>query len=205
MDLLCPNDNTPMSRVTVEAHYGTPITLEQCRTCGGIWFDQFELYSAKPAQAEKIELLDSEILACPVPLAGSSLRCPRDASLLSRFSDVNFPKEITVARCPACGGFWLNRGEFAKYQQARERVRQAPPEEEAKLQQEIKALISEYKEGKSPDTLGKLGQFLSAEVEGSPLNPSAPQPHPTQAQRTFETVMNVVMFLLRLLAFRGSF
>jgi hypothetical protein len=36
----CPNDNTEMYQVKIEGHYSRPILLEQCKECGGIWFDE---------------------------------------------------------------------------------------------------------------------------------------------------------------------
>ena len=199
--MLCPNDGTEMHPVRVESHYGQPVILEQCRLCGGIWFDQFELYSVRPGQAQKIELLDSDILACPVCFENSEFVCPCDGFVLLPFSDINFPKEISVARCPECSGFWLNRGEFTRYQELRgvQRQRENMPQEEQKLREEVRALLAEYEAGKSPETLKKLGAFLSREID-----PSDPvESLPPEARRTFETVMNALMLLLRVFAFRG--
>lgn len=202
--ILCPNDNTEMRQVTAESHYGGPVILDQCPTCGGIWFDQFELYSAKTGQAEKIEMLDKEILTRLDQVIESPFRCPHDRTQLIRFSDVNFPKEITVARCPACSGFWLNRGEFTKYQKARHNkgTRAKSSEVDLNLQKQIRELVEEYKDGRPPNTLGKLGKFLSSEMDpltGKPLEPESMSP---EAQRTFDTVMNAIMLLVRLFAFR---
>ena len=59
--MICPNDNIEMHQVRIESYYGQPIFLEQCENCGGIWFDESELYRAKQGEANKIELLDPEI------------------------------------------------------------------------------------------------------------------------------------------------
>ena len=47
----CPNDSTEMCQVKIEGHYGQPILLEQCKECGGIWFDEMELFSARHGEA----------------------------------------------------------------------------------------------------------------------------------------------------------
>ena len=76
--MFCPNENIEMHQVRIESHYGQPIILEQCNKCGGIWFDESELFRAKQGEAEEIELLDSEILRNPSKIEKSVLICPRD-------------------------------------------------------------------------------------------------------------------------------
>ena len=58
----CPNDNTPMHQVQITANYGQPLFLDQCDCCGGIWFDESELYRARQGEADKVDLLDTYIL-----------------------------------------------------------------------------------------------------------------------------------------------
>jgi Zn-finger nucleic acid-binding protein len=204
--VICPNDHVEMQQVRVESHYGLPVILEQCKSCGGIWFDQFELYSIKSAQAEKIELLDSEILSCPAQVASSNLVCPRDQNTLIQFSDINFPKEIIVERCPQCNGFWLNRGEFTRYQKIRQglqRSKETSPEQEQRFKEDIRKILSENREGGYSDVLLKLGRFFSTEVYPLSQRPLEPETMAPGGQRAFDTIMNILTLILRVFVFKG--
>ena len=112
--MIYPNDNTQMRQVKIQSHYGQPIILEQCSQCGGIWFDESELFRAKQGESDKIELLDTEILRAPANIEGLARNCPRDKAQLFQFKDRYFPKGIILERCPSCKGVWLNRGAFTR-------------------------------------------------------------------------------------------
>lgn len=105
--MLCPNDNVDMGLVKVESHYGSPITVDQCKQCGGIWFDEMELHQIKQGEAHRVEELDAEKFLAVTSLSNKELRCPRGGETLIRFEDVNFPRELAIERCPACRGFWF--------------------------------------------------------------------------------------------------
>ncbi len=70
------NENTEMYQVKTEGHCGQPILLEQSKECGGIWFDEMELFGARHGEAERIEVLDSKSLRTPTNIERRVLRCP---------------------------------------------------------------------------------------------------------------------------------
>jgi Zn-finger nucleic acid-binding protein len=144
--MLCPNDRTEMHEVKIVSHYGRPIIVDQCEGCGGIWFDESELFRAKQGEAEKIDVLNTEILRAPSTIENSSLICPRDQTAMNRFTDKYFPQDIVLVRCPSCHGFWLNRGTFTKYQQFRQKLmpKKKSPQDE-RLEKSIAPLIVSYK------------------------------------------------------------
>jgi len=164
--MLCPNDRTQTHQVKIVGHYGEPIIVDQCEQCGGIWFDESELFRAKQGEAEKIEVLDTATLRTPSTIDHPSLICPRDDSAMHRFTDKYFPQDIVLVRCPSCHGIWLNRGIFTKYQQFRQGLMPAKksPQDE-KLKENIAQLVAAYEGGRSTDTLSKLGEFLSTPVD----------------------------------------
>jgi Zn-finger nucleic acid-binding protein len=165
--MLCPNDSTEMRQVKTVGHYGGPIIIDQCEKCGGIWFDESELFRAKQGEAEKIEMLDTEILRAPSKFENSPLICPRDKAAMHRFTDKYFPQDIVLVRCPLCHGIWLNRGMFTKYQQFRQelmRPKKKSPQDEG-MKESIAQLIASYESGRSTETLRKLGDFLSTPIE----------------------------------------
>jgi len=175
--VLCPNDNSEMRQVKIVSHYGGPIFVDQCEKCGGIWFDEAKLFRAKQGEAEKIEMLDAEILRAPSTIENSTLFCPRGGAAMHRFTDRYFPQDIVLVRCPLCHGSWLNRGIFTKYQQFRQRLMQPKkksPQDE-KPEKTVAYLVKSYESGHSPEALGRLREFLSISVgrtENSDYSPN---------------------------------
>jgi Zn-finger nucleic acid-binding protein len=165
----CPNDNNEMHQVQITANYGLPLFLNQCDICGGIWFDASGLYRAKQGEAEKIDLVDTYILTASTPVENKIHLCPIDGAQLSRFTDANFPRDIFVERCPSCNGFWLNRGEFTKFQHARQALltQKEPTEEDKKLQAQIQSILADHQNGDTESVLTKLNAFLSQPVGAS--------------------------------------
>lgn len=135
-----------MHKVTIVSHYGQPIIVDQCEKCGGIWFDESELFRAKQGEAEKIEVLNTKILRTPSTIENSTLFCPRDQAAMHRFTDKYFPQDIVLVRCPSCHGIWINRGTFTKYQQFRQKLmpKKKSPQDE-RLEKGIAQLIVSYK------------------------------------------------------------
>lgn len=157
-----------MHQVKIMGHYGEPIGVDQCEECGGIWFDESELFRAKQGEAERIEAVNAAILLTPTTIESPHLICPRDEATMQRFTDRYFPQDIVLMRCPSCHGMWLNRGIFTKYQQFRQGLRRAEkgPQDE-KLRESIAQLTASYESGRSTGTLRKLGEFLSAPIDSS--------------------------------------
>lgn len=197
--MLCPNENAEMGQVKIESHYGQPIILEQCNKCGGIWFDESELFRAKQGEAQEIELLDSEILRAPSKIEKAVLLCPRDQAKLFRFNDRYFPKGIILERCPLCNGIWLNRGNFGKFQQARQelqRPKEKGPEGE-KMKEEIKRIVALHQAGETASTLGKIGSFLSTPMDRNTLQPLDNQNSETNQETNANLALNVLMLILK--------
>lgn len=201
--MLCPNDKTEMNPAEIVSHYGQVIRLDQCPKCGGLWFDKSELYRAKLDQAEKIENVDAELLTDPTVMQTPRLLCPREGTELIRFDDQYFPSGIIVAKCPVCEGFWLNRGEFTKYQNAR-RAANMPKKEviisdtPSKIEEDMQRILTDYESNKGSNTLARLGSFLSTPVDTVTLKPAASGETASAAERTIGTAMSMLMLVLRL-------
>jgi len=194
----CPNDNTEMYQVKIEGHYGQPILLEQCKECGGIWFDKMELFSARHGEAEKIEVFDSKSLWTPTNIERRILRCPLDQSELFRFKDRYFLKGIILERCPSCNGIWLNRGDFTKFQQARQELKR-PKErgsEDKKLEEDIERILSVYHAEAVSNTLEKLGGFLSMPIDRATLLPLEQSEKQLEQGKPGSLILDVLMLVL---------
>ena len=89
------------------------MTVDVCLGgCGGIWFDQGELSRVSALAASSLHTIWS-LRRGPVTLT-EPRPCPRcSGQVLERkwFSDA---KKVEIDQCPACGGVWLDDGEFSK-------------------------------------------------------------------------------------------
>ena len=194
----CPNDDTEMSQVKIESHYGQPILLEQCKECGGIWFDKMKLFSARNGEAEKIEVLDSKSLWTPANMLNLIRRCPLDQSELFRFKDRYFLKGVILERCPLCNGIWLNRGEFTKFQHARQELKR-PKDRSSKdkrLEEDIKSIFSAHRAETTNKTLEKLGAFLSTPIDRGTLQPLGQSWEQLEQEKTGNSIIDALMLLL---------
>lgn len=162
-----------MHHVKIVAHYGQPIIVDQCQRCGGIWFDEAELFRAKQGEADRIEMLDADIIRAPTMIEESELLCPRDRAVMLQFVDRYFPQDIILVQCPSCRGIWLNRGGFMKYQKFRQGLLQRSQQKSTadKRRAEIQKLVQSYESGRTTGTLRKLGEFLSTPIDRGALGP----------------------------------
>jgi Zn-finger nucleic acid-binding protein len=186
-----------MHQVKTTGHYGEPIIVDQCEKCGGIWFDQSELFRAKQGEAERIEVLNTDILRTPSTIEHPDLICPRDEAAMYRFTDKYFPRDIVLVRCPSCHGIWLNRGIFTKYQRFRQeliRAKKSPHDE--KLKENIAQLVASYEGGRSTATLKRLGEFLSTPVDSGH---TAGVDHTTEVGGTAGLALSILLTILRLI------
>ncbi len=193
-----------MHQVRITANYGQPLFLDQCDTCGGLWFDESELFRARQGEADKVDLIDTYILTQSTPVVNPVHCCPKDRAQLTRFTDQNFPQGIIVERCPVCNGFWLNRGEFTKFQHARgELLRpKEPTPEDKKLQEQVQQILADHQNEGGSDVLKRLTNFLTMPLDGKSMLPLESDENSSQPANTIGTIINVITTLLRLFVFR---
>ena len=203
--MFCPNEKAGLHQVGVRSHYGQQVIIDQCEDCGGIWFDAFELFKVKLGEAQEIEPLDSDRLRTPSDIDNRRLLCPRDKTELIQYRDSNFPKEIILTRCSKCQGFWLNRGEFTKYQETRQKM-MLPKEktlEDQKLGEAVNRILESNRDSCSTEALGKLGAFLSSPAHEQVSSPFGSSQGAAEEEKILDTVLNVLIILLRLFVFRS--
>ena len=95
------------------------VTVDVCEgSCGGIWFDNYELKKFD----EPHEAAGEELLAVPRDENArvdhtARRRCPKcpDTMMMRHFFSVK--RQVEVDECPGCGGFWLDAGELAGIRQ----------------------------------------------------------------------------------------
>ena len=127
---------------------------------------------------------------------------PKDRSPLARFIDPFFPQDLILARCQVCSGFWLNRGEFVKYQKYRE-DRQAlnkPKEvivEDNTFERDLIRVLEQSKAGESVEVLGKVGRFLSTPVDVMSWRPQEPEQLSEKERNAFDIIMTAITLITR--------
>lgn len=114
-ELYCPGCGGRLREVWAEANYGRVLLLDQCDSCGGVWFDRWELYFVKPASLKSLHAVDFKTFLSENPFKKGSGECPRCSVSLVSFNDPLLPKDATIKRCERCSGLWLNRGDLSKY------------------------------------------------------------------------------------------
>lgn len=106
--LVCPKCDATMS--TVESG---PVEVDLCERCGGIWFDREE-HQRLIVMARGSAVDDGEASIGKVMDAQREVVCPVCAILMDKVA-VSHEPDIWVERCPQCGGYHFDAGEFRAY------------------------------------------------------------------------------------------
>jgi len=163
-----------MHGVTARANPGTLIQLDQCRKCGGIWCDKWELFPVDPDEAEQVDTkhaVDESLLAAPVKLTRRSLFCPRCTAPLQLCNDQALPADLLFERCLRCEGIWLNRGKLRRYKDHQRKV-QLEKLGAAALIQKIPEIYENPKSWVVTGTQGMMAYPRMVEDTAEQLKPS---------------------------------
>jgi Zn-finger nucleic acid-binding protein len=114
-----------MAEVMARANPGSLIQLDQCRQCGGIWCDKWELFPVDTEEADRLDPVNQDLLREAFRRPQKALYCPRCADELRVCADPVLPKDIQLWRCRHCDGIWLNRGQFQRYKNYQTNTRAA--------------------------------------------------------------------------------
>ena len=160
----CPQCSREMAEVTARATPGTLIQLDQCKQCGGIWCDKWELFPLDADEAGKLDPVDEDLLRNLVPLEKKTLYCPRCADELAVFADPILPPEIQLRRCRHCDGLWLNRGQFRRYKEYQRNTR-LKRMSDAKIAAKLPEVYGDPKSWVVTGTKGIFAYPRGAEIE----------------------------------------
>ena len=170
----CPQCKVPMQEVAARANPGTLIQLDQCRKCGGIWCDKWELFPVDPEEAEQLDArdaVDEALLAAPAAAAQRSLHCPRCTAALRRCKDPALPADLLLERCSRCDGIWLNRGEMKRYKRHQRRIQLKKIGADAIIQK-IPAIYENPKSWVVKGTQGMMAYPRMTDAAAGDLEPS---------------------------------
>ena len=102
----------PRCQIELAAHIVDDVEIDECTSCGGVWFDHDELRRAKDLMDPNLGWLDFEIWEHEdrFKVGAGRLACPRcgDATCTLAYDAT----EIDVDYCPACRGAWLDKREL---------------------------------------------------------------------------------------------
>jgi len=92
------------------------MVVDMCPECGGAYFDHGELsrlVRKEPAAFGKLEALVKEAPTTVQAVDGPELACPGCAKPMERYAYA-LCSGVTLDRCRACSGVWVDGGELAK-------------------------------------------------------------------------------------------
>lgn len=101
---------------------GTDIVeIDLCPSCHGLWLDNRELKKLDDNFFVDVEAIEFEQVDATAEDA--SLACPRceGAPTLTKVKPTQFG-EVVLDTCPACNGFWLDKGELDKMRDISDRA-----------------------------------------------------------------------------------
>lgn len=106
----CPNCGKQLKPTT---YLG--LKIEECNSCGGMWFDRDELRRAKDNQDADLQWLDFELFEDKKEkyreVKGGKV-CPKDNTKL--VSKTYAESKVGIDVCEKCQGVWLDKTEFEK-------------------------------------------------------------------------------------------
>jgi Zn-finger nucleic acid-binding protein len=105
----CPNGHGALAPRQLDA-----VTVDECPTCGGIWFDQDELRRAKDAAEPDANWLELDVWKHSDDVTGmqTDVACPNCSAKLAALTYGR--TQVRIDHCPNCQGTWLGKGEFGK-------------------------------------------------------------------------------------------
>ena len=130
----CPGCQSPAVEKRFEGISGTPIALDVCHGCHGLWFDKTENLRLSPAGVLRLfrELHSPEPHARHPP--AESMKCPRCHAALARTYDMARNNRFHYFRCPQGHGHYIP---FFQFLREKGIVRTLTPRERNELKQRM--------------------------------------------------------------------
>lgn len=107
----CPRTGDELKEVEIDG-----IKVDISESCGGVWFDNYELKKfdeVHESAGEKLIELIKEKNRADIDLT-KKLKCPRDVDIPLKRRFYSPKRQIQIDECPQCGGIWLDAGELTR-------------------------------------------------------------------------------------------
>ena len=149
-DMKCPACFSQLTSVTLDR-----LTVDVCRaSCGGIWFDAFELQQVDEPHESTGQWLVHIERDPQLRVDFSRKRdCPKCDGVKLKRRQFSAKRRVEIDECPGCGGYWLDAGELEKIRdETGEAARQKSAQEASQLQVSGSVLryIYQMRTGESP-------------------------------------------------------
>ncbi|HXT40806.1 MAG TPA: zf-TFIIB domain-containing protein [Candidatus Angelobacter sp.] len=107
----CPACFNPLTSVTIGR-----LTADVCRgSCGGVWFDAFELQQVDEPDESAGEWLVNIERDSKLRVDFNRKRaCPKCDGFTLKRRHFSAKRLVEIDECPGCGGCWLDAGELGK-------------------------------------------------------------------------------------------
>lgn len=127
--LACPRDHSTMKEERKNETF-----IDICPKCGGMFFDQGEMFAACGARADPSYWDRPETGGT---MKNSTLHCSRcDGHMLAQ--DVKHGSlHVEIDRCAHCGGIWLDKGELEKIIEVAEGMKPTVEAEAKKAREDL--------------------------------------------------------------------
>lgn len=108
----CPNCSDKLAPVKLG-----DVWVDHCPSCGCTFFDKHELEKITVEQAQELarERKNDSI-------SGDIKRCPKDATILTRFESASIPSAITLLFCSGCEGIFAYPDDLVRVKTMRQKV-----------------------------------------------------------------------------------
>jgi uncharacterized protein YbaR (Trm112 family) len=126
-----------MTEHTLGGRLGRPVTVDVCKPCQSLWFDERENLQLSPGATLAVFRLIGEHVAKPAGAAADTAKCPRCHGRLRRIQDMQRATRFEYFRCPNDHGRLETFYDFLK---EKDFVRPLTPTQIAALRQNIQTI-----------------------------------------------------------------
>lgn len=110
----CPSCAQPMLELALEAHMGTSVTIDLCRSCQAFWFDDRESLQLTPAATLQLFRLIGEDTTSPRRALNATTMCPRCGLHLNLVQDFQRTTRFQYRRCSRRHGRFITFFDFLR-------------------------------------------------------------------------------------------
>ena len=100
--------------MTMDAHLGTPIEIDLCRSCQAFWFDRYESLKLSASSVLQLMKLIGEHSNASLSEMTKALRCPRCAGTLRLTNDMQRNTRFSYWKCDKEHGKFMRFLDFLK-------------------------------------------------------------------------------------------
>jgi Zn-finger nucleic acid-binding protein len=114
----CPSCGAILQKLTVSTNEGGVFEVDHCGSCGGTWFDPYEVNRIPYHEVARIAKIT--VLSHSGPKASRDKKCPRCHKILHHYQAQSIPANVRFWRCVHCHGIWAGQKSLEIFKQIQE-------------------------------------------------------------------------------------